>query len=242
MRSIVTTACLLFTPFLAACSSDPANNLRLSEQQYFENAQKALSSKNFTLAVQQLEELESRFPFGRFHEQTQLDLIFAYYQSLDYPAAALQAQRFLQQYPDHSESDYAYYMKGLANYSVDRGFLARLLPTRPSERDLSAIKRAYSDFAQLINKFPNSRYAQDAQQRMVYLRNLLAEHELKAAEYYFKRGAYVASVKRCHEILQRYPTAPMVEPALALSIKAYRAMGQVDLAQRSEAILKKNFP
>lgn len=242
MSAILPRICLLFTLFLMACSSNPKDNARLSEQQYFEHAQKALEKENYVLAVQQLEQLESRFPFGRYHEQTQLDLIYAYYQSLDYTASMLQAQQFLQQYPEHSEADYAYYMKGLANYSVDRGFLNRLLPTKPSERDLLSIKRAFSDFAQLLNKFPNSRYAKDAQQRMRYLRNLLADHELKAANFYFKRSAYVASLKRSHEIITHFPNTPSVEPAMIIAIQSYRAIGQTDRATETETLLKVLFP
>lgn len=228
---------------LTACASNPDKEpLSLTEQQYYEAAQKAMDANNFVMAVEQLEQLESRFPFGRYAEQTQLDLIYAYYRSLDYESSALQAERFIQQYPNHPEAGYAYYMKGLAHFSTDRGLLARFLPTSPAQRDLTPIKVAYNDFRQFINKYPGSQYAPDARQRMIYLRNLLAEHELFVAQYYMERRAYIAAVNRGKFVVENYPQAPVTPQALAIMVKAYKELKLEDLASSAETVLLRNYP
>jgi outer membrane protein assembly factor BamD len=227
---------------LSGCANKDQVLRQQSEQQYYEAAQKAMDANNFIMAVEQLEELESRFPFGRYAVQTQLDLIYAYYRSLEYTAAALQADRFIRQNPTHEDVDYAYYMKGLSNFSTDRGLLARILPTTPAERDISPIQRAFSDFSELLNKFPNSRYAHDAQQRMIYLRNLMAEHELIAARYYVQRQAFVAVLNRAKTVMENYPKTPAVPEAMALAVKAYRELDLPQLAARTEKLLSNNYP
>lgn len=227
---------------LSGCANKEAALKQQSEQQYYQAAQKAMDANNFVMAVEQLEELESRFPFGRYAVQTQLDLIYAYYRSLEYTAAALQAERFIRQNPAHEDVDYAYYMKGLAHFSTDRGLLARILPTSPAERDIKPIQKAFSDFSQLLNKFPQSRYAQDARQRMVYLRNLMAEHELIVARYYVERQAFIAVLNRAKTVMENYPNTPAVAEAMALAVKAYRELALPALAEKTERLLADNFP
>ncbi|MEJ2680459.1 MAG: outer membrane protein assembly factor BamD [Gammaproteobacteria bacterium] len=232
----------LFSFSSGCANNDDANAKQLSEQQYYQSAQKAMDVHNYVMAVEQLEQLESRYPFGRYAIQTQLDLIYAYYRSLEYTAAALQAERFIRQHPNHKDVDYAYYMKGLSTFSVDRGFKARILPTSPAQRDIHPLHEAFSDFSLFLNKFPNSRYAADAQQRLVYLRNLLAEHELVAARYYLERRAFIAVLNRGKTVMENYPETPAVPEAMALVVKAYRELGLNDLAQQTESVLSKNFP
>lgn len=227
---------------LSGCANKEQALKQQSEQQYYQAAQKAMDANNFAMAVEQLEELESRFPFGRYAVQTQLDLIYAYYRSLEYTAAAIQAERFIRQNPAHQDVDYAYYMKGLAHFSTDRGLLARILPTSPAERDIQPIKKAFSDFGQLLNKFPQSRYAKDAQHRMIYLRNLMAEHELIVARYYVERQAFVAVLNRAKTVMEDYPKTPAVAEAMALAIKAYRELDLPKLAAKTEKLLATNFP
>jgi outer membrane protein assembly factor BamD len=227
---------------LSGCTNTDVTQTQQSEQQYYQAAQRAMDTNNFVMAVEQLEELESRFPFGRYAVQTQLDLIYAYYRSLEYTASALQAERFIRQNPTHEDVDYAYYMKGLAHFSTDRGLLARILPTSPAERDINPIQKAFSDFSQLLNKFPNSRYAHDARQRMIYLRNLMAEHELIVARYYVERQAFVAVLNRAKTVMENYPNTPAVPEAMALAVKAYRELALPELAQKTELLLADNFP
>jgi outer membrane protein assembly factor BamD len=237
--SVLFTGCVLFSGCSALSDKEKAQR---TEEQYFAAAQTALTANNYSVAVEQLEQLESQFPFGRYAEQTQLDLMFAYYKNLDFESAVLQAERFIQQYPDHVDVDYAYYMKGLARYSTDRGFLARLLPTEPSERELLPIKQSFADFSQLINKFPQSAYSPDARQRMIYLRNLLADHEIKVAQYYMKRKAYISALNRCHWVIREYPQSPSMETAFIIATQAYVSLNQTTQAQHTLAVLVKNFP
>lgn len=227
---------------LTGCASNEQVLRQQSEQQYYQAAQKAMDANNFIMAVEQLEELESRFPFGRYAVQTQLDLIYAYYRSLEYTAAAIQAERFIRQNPAHPDVDYAYYMKGLAHFSTDRGLLARILPTSPAERDMQPIKKSFSNFDQLLNKFPQSRYASDARQRMIYLRNLMAEHELVVARYYVERQAFIAVLNRAKTVIENYPKTPATPEAMALAVKAYRELDLPKLAAKTERLLAKNFP
>ncbi len=234
-------SCLLISICGCSALSDKEKAQR-TEEQYFAAAQTALGANNYSVAVEQLEQLESQFPFGRYAEQTQLDLMFAYYKNLDFESAVLQAERFIQQYPDHINVDYAYYLKGLAHYSTDRGFLSRLLPAAPSERELLPIKQSFADFSQLINKFPHSSYSADARQRMIYLRNLLADHEIKVAQYYMKRKAYIAALNRSHWVIREYPQSPSIEPALIIATQAYVSLEQTDLAKDTFAVLVKSFP
>jgi len=221
---------------------DKAQQRLQTEKQYYEDAQKAMKSNNFLLAIEQLQQLELRFPFGRYAEQTQLDLIYAYYRSLDYGSSSAQADRFIRQYPNHKELDYAYYMRGLASYSIDRDLLSRFLPTDPSERDIAPAKEAFTLFARFLEKFPDSEYAPDALQRMVYLKSLLAQHEVKVARYYIKRKAYVAAANRGRYVLEHFQGSSAMPDALAVMVEAYSNLGMDDLAAQAEATLVRNFP
>ncbi|HET8707322.1 MAG TPA: outer membrane protein assembly factor BamD, partial [Pseudomonadales bacterium] len=215
---------------------------QLSERQFYEEAQKALKGSNYTLAIERLQQLESRYPFGRYAEQAQLELIYANYKNMDYDGAGLAADRFIRLHPDHPEVDYAYYMKGVSSFSVDRGLLARFLPTEPAERDLTPAHQSFQDFSTFITRYPNSKYAPDARQRMIYLRNILAEAELHAAQWYMKRTAYLAAANRGRFVVENYPQTPAVPDALAVMVKAYRELKMEDLANNSLQVLKANFP
>ena len=225
---------------LAGCAHKPEDQ-RLSEQQYYQTAQKATKNDNYTLAVEQLEQLESRFPFGNYSDQVALDLIYAHYKNLDYDAAAEQADKFIRLHPDHPNVDYAYYMQGLGHSTFDHSIFNRILPSKPSERDLAAAQQAFTDFSRLLEHFPNSIYAQDARQRMIYLRNLLAEHELYVARYYFDRRAYVAALNRASYVVEHYQYTPAVSEALTIMTKTYRAMNLNELADNTEKTLAKHF-
>ncbi|MCG8673340.1 MAG: outer membrane protein assembly factor BamD [Pseudomonadales bacterium] len=229
--------------FLSGCTSSGHSQLeQLTERQYYEEAQAAMDANKFLQAVERLQSLESRYPFGRYAEQAQLELIYCYYRTLDYESAAVTAERFIRIHPDHPRLDYAYYMKGLASYSVDRGLVERFIPTDFSERDMGPARESFDDFNRLINRFPNSQYAEDARQRMIYLRNLLAAYQLKVANYYMRRGAYVSVAKRAAYVIQHFDKTPALPEALALQTKAYLELGLDDLAEKSETMLAYNFP
>ena len=242
-NALMATALITGSLALVGCTSSGHSQLeQLTERQYYEEAQDAMDNNKFLQAVERLQQLESRYPFGRYAEQAQLELIYCYYRTLDYEAAAATAERFIRLHPDHPRLDYAYYMKGLASYSVDRGLIERFIPTDFSERDMGPARQSFDDFNRLINRFPNSQYVQDARQRMIYLRNLLAAYQIKVANYYMKRGAYVAVAKRAAHVIEHFDKTPSIPEALVLQTKAYLELGLDDLAEKSMNVLAYNYP
>ncbi len=188
MRALPLTALALASTLLAGCASnEPAPDLQ--EQDLYRQAQVSLDTSRFNSAVQQLEALDTRFPFGSYAEQSQLELIYAYYQVDNWEAARAAASRFIRLHPDHPQVDYAYYMRGLAAYSAGRFSLESLYLIDISKRDLGATRDAYVDFGELVRRFPNSTYAADSRQRIIYLRNVLARGELPTADFYMRKQA-----------------------------------------------------
>lgn len=226
---------------LGACSSVPKTP-QLSERQFYDEAQEAMDNENFSVAVERLQGLESRYPFGRYAAQAKLDLIYCHYRTMDYEASAATAERFINTNPDHPQLDYAYYMKGLASYAVDRGLLERFIPSDYTERDMGPARESFEDFNRLINRFPESAYSEDARQRMVYLRNLLAAYELKAAEFYMRRGAFVAAANRGRYVVENFDTSPSVPAALVLMAQAYTELDLPELRESAVVVLKYNYP
>jgi outer membrane protein assembly factor BamD len=229
--------CLLVT----ACSTTDVEE-ELSERQYYEEAQQALENEQYNIATEKLEALDARYPFGRYAEQGKLDMMYAYFQSSDFLSAGATAERFIRMHPDHAQLDYAYYMKGLSAYTADRSLFDRFIPSDLSERDLLPIQEAFNDFSRLLNRFPSSKYAPDARKRMVYLRNLLADHELRAARWYMRRTAYVAAINRARYVVENFDRTPAMPESLAIMHKAYRELGLDDLAKESLRVLANNYP
>ena len=243
MRSVVrlllvTTAAL----FISACASNDKQEEVLPEQTYYENARDAMNSGNFNEAEQNLDYLETYYPFGRYAEQAQLDLIYARYQNLDLEGARAAADRFLRLNPQSDHADYALYMRGLASYNLDIGLAARYFPVDVSARDPGEQRQAFRDFSELLNRYPSSEYAPDARQRMIAIRNRLAELELYAARYYISREAYIAANNRARYIVENYSTTPSVEEALIILAETFRFMDLKKGATDAVAMLKENFP
>lgn len=230
----------LFT-LLGACASKDIDE-NLSETALYQQAQTDLDNKSYSSAVSKLKALESRYPFGRYAEQAQLELIFAYYKNMEPEAVRASADRFIRLHPQHANVDYAYYMKGLASFDQDRGLLARFLPLDMTQRDPGAARDSYNEFAQLTNRYPNSRYAADAKQRMIYLRNLLAAYEAHVAHYYLKRQSYVAALNRGRYIVENFQETPAVGDGLAIMTESYQHLALDDLAATSLETLKMNYP
>lgn len=226
----------------AACSSQQVVDENLSETELYQQAQEQLDNDSYTNAVGTLKALESRYPFGRYAEQAQLELIYAYYKNQEPEAAKAAAERFIRLHPQHPNVDYAYYLKGLASFDQDRGLLARFLPLDMTKRDPGAARDSFNEFAQLVNRYPNSRYAPDAKARMIYLRNLLAAYEMHVAHYYLKREAYVAAANRGRYVVENFQETPAVGDGLAVMTEAYQRLGLDDLAATSLATLKLNYP
>ncbi|MBX3706440.1 MAG: outer membrane protein assembly factor BamD [Pseudomonadales bacterium] len=223
-------------------ADDPEADLNATEQLLYRNAQRSLRSGNYRQAITELERLEARFPFGRYAEQAQLEIIYAHYMSFSPDAARSAADRFIRLHPQHANVDYAYYLKGLAAYDRNRGIFDRLVTTDVSRRDMTSNHEAYADFATLLARFPGSAYAADARQRMLYLRNVLARSELNIANFYMERGAYIAAANRARYIVENYSRADAVPDALAVLIEANWRLGMEDAANDALTVLATNFP
>lgn len=213
-----------------------------TEEQFYTIAQRQLNSRNYRAAIATYQALESRFPFGRFAAQGQLELIFAYYSNFDLEAARSAADRFIRLHPDNSSIDYAYYMKGMASFAEDSGFMARFLPTDPSKRDPGRARDSFAEFSLLLALYPDSEYAADARARMIYLRNTLAAYEVHVAEYYMERRSYMAALNRGRYIVENFQGSPIVADGVAIMVECYLRMGLDDLAGTSLTLLKDNYP
>ena len=213
-----------------------------TEQQVYNHAQSALRGANYDEAIKQLTDLDSRFPFGRYADQAQLDVIYAHFMAFEPEEARAAAERFIRLHPEHPRVDYAYYLKGLAAFNKDRGVLDRFLPIPVSRRDPGAARDSFADFNQLVRDHPDSPYAPDARQRMIFLRNLLADSEVEIAHYYIRRGALVAAANRGRYVVENYAQAPAAVDALAVMVEAYARLGQSDLANDALRVLALNYP
>lgn len=245
--SRVLLVALLALACLAGCASkDPNEKLAKkyaeTEQGYYYRAQKALKGGQMTAAVEKLDALETRFPFGRYAEQVQLELIYAHFRNQDYAQAVAAADRFLRLHPNHPQTDYALYVKALATFNLDRSVLEPVLPTDLSKRDMGAARESFRYFSQLVNQYPNSPYYADARARMAFLRSLLAEYEVHVARFYIERGAYVAAANRGNYIVQNFQNTPWVADGLDIMVQAYQALGLNDLAADASNVLALNYP
>lgn len=227
---------------LSACASNQVLDESLSESELYLLAQQDLEANSYGAAVEKLRALESRYPFGRFAQQAQLELIYAYYQNLEPEAAKLSADRFIRLHPQHPNVDYAYYMRGMTSFTRDRGIFERFLPLDMTRRDPGAARDSFNEFAQLVSRYPESRYAEDARLRMVYLRNLLAAYDVNVGHYYLKRGANVAAANRGRYVVENFQQTPAVADGLALMVEAYQRMAMPELADTSLQVLRTNYP
>ncbi|MBL7252266.1 outer membrane protein assembly factor BamD [Alloalcanivorax sp. C16-2] len=233
---------LLAALLLSACASKPEESPERTEAAQYREAQDAMDSNNYLTAIDRLKELEARFPYGRYAEQAQLDLIYAHFRSQEYPETVVAAQRFMRSYPAHPRLDYALYMRGLANFYMERGFFDSFMSTDKSSRDLGSARDAFEDFERLVTRFPDSEYAPDARSRMVFIRNEMARHELHAARYYARRGAYIAAINRAQYVVQHYQRTPMVPEALAIMVEGYERLDRPELADKSRRALAESWP
>lgn len=214
----------------------------MTAQQLYTESQKDLKKKEYATAIKHLEAIETMYPFSDYTENSQMDLIYAYYNNEDYLSSAATADRFIHLYPRAKKVDYAYYMRGMANFQQTRGVFAKVLPLDESWRDPGTQTQAYSDFAILIQKFPESKYKTNALQRMIYLRNMFAQHELNVSKFYFKRQMYVAATERASYLVKNYPQAPSVQQALAVMYYANSALGLKQAANEALMVYKATYP
>lgn len=242
MRSVVRLLLLsTLVVMISACATNKQEEV-LPEKTYYDNAREAMNSGNFNEAEKNLDALETYYPFGRYAEQAQLDVIYARYQNLDLEGARAAADRFLRLNPQSEHADYALYMRGLASYNLDIGLAQRYFPIDVAARDPGEQNQAFRDFSELLNRYPDSEYAADARQRMVAIRNRLAKLEIFAARYYIKRQAYLAANNRARYVVENYPTSPSVKEALIIMADTYRFLGLKKGASDAIALLRKNYP
>lgn len=247
-NTLVILAGILFT--LAGCSSTPDKDSELDEtklevmtaQQLFDKAKGATLSGNYTRAVEMLEEIDTRYPFGSISEQAKLDLIYAYFKKADYEAGQALADRFLRQHPQHENADYVYYMKGVMHYESEVGLFKETFQAALETRDTTNLEAAFDNFRALAEVYPESKYAPDARKRMIQIRNLLAENQLHIAQFYMERDTYVAAANRAKYIVENFPQTPAVPYALDMLIKVYNILELPELAEQYRKTLLLNYP
>jgi len=213
-----------------------------SAQRLYTEAKEAIDESDYARAVKYFEKLEARYPFGRYAQQAQLEIAYAYYREGDPASAVAACDRFIKLHPNHQNVDYAYYLKGVVNFYEDQSLLSQFADQDATERDPRSARDSFAAFKDLATRFPDSKYTPDAIARMNFLVNALASHEVHVARYYMKRGAYVAAANRAQFAVKTYPEAPAVEEALYIMVQAYGQMGMKDLSGDAERVLVKNFP
>ncbi len=225
---------------ISGCARDTRDEERGPEELY-EEAHRSLQAQNYSRAIDQYRRLTTLYPFGRHAEQAQLDMAYAQYRANEPERAIGTLDRFIRTYPTHPNVDYAWYLKGLVHYEETMSFMRRLFPGQVVDRDQSSAREAFRDFQELIRRHPQSRYVADARQRMVFLRNVMAEHEIVVGEYYFRRGAYIAAINRAKYVIETYPQAPANINALDLMARAYTRLDLPELASDTREVIRHNY-
>lgn len=210
---------------------------------WYRAAKEELDNGNWLGAVKLYEQLESKFPYGRFAQQAQLDAAYAYYKEGETAQSIAALDRFIKSYPNHQNLDYALYLKALANFKEDLGPMAGFLGGQDlADRDPKAARESFEMFKELVNRFPDSRYAEDSRARMDLLVDALARHELHVARYYLQRGAWLSAVNRAQDILVRFPGSPVRREALEILVEGYDRMSLPELRDDAKKVLARNYP
>jgi len=243
LRLLTTSAFIIF--FTVGCSSKKNDAPKVVDKapvELYIDAKQALESANYEKAAEILEALDSRYPFGPHSDQVQLDLIYAYYKRDETALALANIDRFIRLNPTHKNLDYLYYLRGLTQLATDQHIFQNLFGIERYNRDPSPSLQAFKDFNILIERYPDSQYALDAKQRMVFIKDRLARYEISIAEWYIQRDAYIAAINRSKLVLNNYPNTSSVEDALGIMIVAYDELGLVEPKKNALAVLKLNYP
>jgi outer membrane protein assembly factor BamD len=241
---LLLTLCLTF---LSGCSffsekEEVVAESSWSVERVYSEAKAALNAGDYITALQYYSQLEARFPFGSYAQQSLLESAYAHYKDDDPEAAIATLDRFMRVYPLNPSMDYAFYLRGLINFNRDIGLFEKYIPRDESQRDPGSARFALKDFTTLVNRFPKSIYSEDAAQRIVYLRNRLARHEVNVAHYYMRRGAYIAAANRGKYVIENYPRTPAMPDALLIMAKAYKVLELDDLSDDALRVLRLNYP
>ncbi|WP_409450607.1 outer membrane protein assembly factor BamD [Aquabacterium sp. J223] len=244
-RALSATPLLLAVALVAGCSSTttkPDDNSPAGIQKAYRDAREEMLAGNYQTAIKDLERLEGRAAGTLLAQQATLDLAYAQFKGGEKAQAVATLDRFIRLNPSSPALDYALYLRGVINFNDDLGFLGRIASQDLSERDQQASRDAYQSFKQLVEQFPQSRYAEDAQTRMNYITNALANYELHVARYYYKRGAYLAAANRAQQTVLEFQQSPAVEEALAIMVRSYDQLGIDTLRDDARRVLDRNFP
>lgn len=238
------TLILIGVLFLTACAGtqEKDDTLGMSAQAIYQAAKEAGSDGTWDKAIQYYERLQARYPYGTYAQQAQIEMCYAYWKDNETQQALAACEHFLKLHPNHPAVDYVLYLKGLINFNEDLGYVAYLGSPDPTERDPLAARESYATFEELLRRFPNSQYAEDAQKRVLYLRNAIAQQEVHVARYYLKRKAYLAAANRAQMALEKYPNTPATEEALYIMVLSYRALNLKDLEEDALRVMKHNYP
>ncbi len=245
MRSLAVIAALIVAALIAGCGLLPAEKdetIGWSANKLYAEAKDALNGGSYTKAIKYFEKLESRYPYGRFAQQAQIEIAYAYWKDQEPASAVAACDRFIKLHPNHPNVDYVYYLRGLINFNEDLGIMGTISNQDMTERDPKGARESFDAFRELVTRFPDSKYTPDALLRMTYLVNALASLELHVARYYMKRGAYLAAANRAQYAVKNYPDAPATEEALFIMVKAYDSLGLNDLRDDAERVMRTNYP
>jgi outer membrane protein assembly factor BamD len=228
---------------LGACRSTPeADADRSTPAVIYERAARLLEQQDFDNAIRIYEALVARYPFAPESRQARLDLIYAYYRAREPESALDAADTFIRENPTHPRVDYAWYIKGLVEFERQPNALERWFNVDLSKRPPQTARRSFAAFKTVVEQFPKSEYAHDSRRRMIYLRNRLASYDVAVAQYYLRRGAWVAAAQRGKQVIEQFDGAPAVRDALEIMIEAYDRLGLTEAAANTRAVYAKNFP
>ena len=235
LLALTLTGCGLFGETL-----DPRKNWTAAD--FYKAAKEEFDNQNWEAATKIYEQLEAKFPYGRFAQQAQIEVAYAYYKQGESASAISALDKFIKLHPNHENIDYALYLKALVNFREDLGPLSRIITQDLADRDPKSARESFEGFKELVTRFPESRYTPDARDRMAYLIEALARHEINVAQYYLRRGAYLAAANRAQDAITRFPNSPSHRQALEIMIDCYDRMGMPELRDDARKVLAKNFP
>jgi outer membrane protein assembly factor BamD len=234
---------VLISLFLFGCAKDDTLPYQGDSPEYiYAIGHNFLKDHSYTKAIEAFRSLNAQYPFEKYSKLGMLEMIYAYYQKSDEAMAQAIAKQYIKLYPNSDNVGYAYYMLGIVNFNNGRGFLQKYLPYDMAKHDPQNYKKAFDDFDRAISLDPSASYVPDARRRMIYLVNVIAQYELNIAEYYYRKGAFVATINRAQKIIQHYPNSEQVEPALVIAAKSYKNLMLPKQATETMEVLKANFP
>jgi outer membrane protein assembly factor BamD len=236
-------AILGFALVAGGCSSldkDPTS--KWDADRLYNEGRSELQNGSWVKARELYEKLEARYPFGRYAQQAEIEIAYCYYKEGETADAISTTDRFLKLNPNSPRADYVYYLRGLVNFIEPPLLIGPLVGYRVSERDPKSMVDSFEAFKELVTRYPNSPYYKDAVLRLSFLRNALADHEVRVADYYYRRGAYLAAINRAQAALRDYQGAPTLEHALGIMVHSYSKLGLNDLRDSTARVLRASFP